>query len=75
MKRVKTYSDFRIDDLGERDVNLIELISEFLLDCFSKYSPLWLPDHDAFVKEIHKAFTRGRSRVLLDKDNHPIGWI
>lgn len=76
MKSEKTPFDSRIEDLEETHLDRIERISEFLFDCFSKYAPLWLPDRNTCVKEIYSSFESGRrSRVLLDEDDHPIGWI
>jgi aminoglycoside 6'-N-acetyltransferase I len=65
-----------IVDLQGSDLERIHLISKFLFECFRKYSPDWLPDNDACLKQILSSLESGRrSRVMLGEGFEPIGWI
>ncbi|MBO6702364.1 MAG: GNAT family N-acetyltransferase [Pseudomonadales bacterium] len=65
-----------IENLDESQNDRIELISQFLLPCFQKYSPDWLPNKKAALNLIMSTFgEQRRSRVALGENGHPIGWI
>jgi aminoglycoside 6'-N-acetyltransferase I len=65
-----------IFDLERSDLKRIKLISEFLPECFKKYAPTWLPDNEACLNQIYSSLDSDRvSRVVLNEDDHPIGWI
>lgn len=69
-------SSRKIVDLTASDSERINLIAQFLFDCFQKYAPTWVPNHAACLKQIHSSLKDARrSRVMLDEDDHPIGWI
>jgi aminoglycoside 6'-N-acetyltransferase I len=66
----------RIVTLNETDLEHIETIASFLFDCFRKYSPEWVPNHDACLQEVRDSFEPGkRSRVCLDENDCAVGWI
>ena len=63
-------------DLISSDSDRIDLISVFLKQCFQKYAPSWLPDNEACLRQLYASLETGRhSRVMLDGDANPIGWI
>lgn len=69
-------SSRKIIDLKASDLDRIVAISGFLFDCFQKYSPKWLPDQEHCIKQIHDSFNVDRrSRVMLNEDGQPVGWI
>jgi aminoglycoside 6'-N-acetyltransferase I len=66
----------RIVNLEASDPARIAFISQFLFECFRKYAPTWLPDNAACLKQIFGSLEPGRhSRVMLDENAEPIGWI
>jgi len=65
-----------IIDLKESDLEHVSEISYFLFDCFKKYSPEWLPNLEMCHDEIVESFAPDRkSRVMVDSEGVPIGWI
>ena len=66
----------QIIDLLETDAAQIEQVAQFLYACFRKYAPGWLPDIVACREEVQESFQAARrSRILLDDQGRPIGWI
>lgn len=63
-----------IFDLKKTDTVLIRQISEFLFECFKKYSPEYLPDIAACKSEISESFNEV-SRVMVNNHGEAIGWI
>lgn len=63
-----------IFDLKKTDTVFIRQISEFLFECFKKYSPEYLPDITACKAEISESFNE-ISRVMVNDHGEAIGWI
>ena len=65
-----------IVDLSPQDTDLIKQIVKLLEQCFTPFSPDWLPTDKDRLEEIHESFEAGRrSRVLLNSGNEVLGWI
>jgi len=62
--------------LSPKDTGLIKQIVVLLEQCFTPFSPDWLPTDKKRLEEIQKSFEIGRrSRVLVNSSNEVLGWI
>lgn len=66
----------KIIDLDPDDDQTIEKVAAMLVEAFREHWPEAWPDLDSALKEVRESFGEDRiSRVALDDEGVPLGWI